>query len=65
MSEGKRRVAVEASDHLEHFEATSFGVVDGYLFVNDGDRNVAVFAPGGWLNVFDEDAQSTRVASAA
>lgn len=65
MSETKRRVAVETAEHLEHFEATDFGMLNGHLFVHDGDRSVAIFAPGGWLNVFDEDAQSKRVASAA
>jgi hypothetical protein len=65
MSGAKRRVAVETDDHLEHFEATSFGMLDGHLFVHDGDAAVAVFAPGAWLAAWDEDATPARVASAA
>jgi hypothetical protein len=63
MSEGKRRVVVDVSDAAPlSFEATSFGQVDGHLIVHDGDTTVAIFAPGGWLNVYDEAAQSASAA---
>ena len=59
----KRRVTVETRKHLEHFEATTFGVDDGRLIVQDGDRTVAVFAAGEWLSASDEDARSQREAA--
>jgi hypothetical protein len=51
-----RYIEVETNMTMDNYESEETGslhfeVIDGILYIAEGDEVVAAYAPGGWLNV--------------